>query len=54
MGNAQTTGSGNLFVSWGTLPYISEFSPSGHLLLNAELPPGVSTYRAYLLPWHPA
>ena len=50
MGNAQTAG-GGLFVGWGTLPYISEFSPSGRLLFNAELPTGVSTYRAYLLPW---
>ncbi len=53
MGNAQTTGNGNLLVGWGTLPFISEFSPSGRLLFNAELPPGVSTYRAYLLPWPP-
>lgn len=53
-GNAQTTGNGDLFVGWGELPYISEFSPSGQLLFNAELPAGVSTYRAYLLPWHPA
>ena len=54
MGNAQTTPGGDLFVGWGALPYISEFSPSGKLLFNAKLPPGVSTYRAYLLPWHPA
>jgi outer membrane protein assembly factor BamB len=53
MGNAQTTPGGNLFVGWGSLPYISEFSPSGKLLFNAELPAGVSTYRAYLLPWGP-
>jgi hypothetical protein len=53
-GNAQTTRSGDMFVGWGMLPYISEFTPSGHLLFNAELPSGVSTYRAYLLPWHPA
>ena len=53
MGNAQTTPGGDLFVGWGALPYISEFSPSGKLLFNAELPAGVSTYRAYLLPWHP-
>ena len=53
-GNAQTTRNGDLFVGWGALPYISEFSPAGHLLFNAELPAGVSTYRAYLLPWHPA
>ena len=53
-GNAQTTRNGDLFVGWGALPYISEFSPAGHLLFNAKLPAGVSTYRAYLLPWHPA
>jgi outer membrane protein assembly factor BamB len=51
MGNAQTTPAGDLFVGSGALPYISEFSPSGKLLFNAELPAGVSTYRAYLLPW---
>ncbi len=54
MGNAQTTPGGDLFVGWGSLPYLSEFSPSGKLLFNAELPAGVSTYRAYLLPWGPA
>ena len=53
MGNAQTTRNGDLFVGWGALPYISEFSPSGKLLFNAELPVGISTYRAYRLPWHP-
>jgi outer membrane protein assembly factor BamB len=53
MGNAQTTPEGDLFVGWGELPYISEFSPSGKLLFNAKLPAGVSTYRAYLLPWNP-
>jgi outer membrane protein assembly factor BamB len=53
-GNAQTTRNGDLFVGWGELPYISEFSPSGRLLFNAQLPAGVSTYRAYRLPWHPA
>jgi hypothetical protein len=53
-GNAQTTGNGDLFVGWGALPYISEFGPSGQLLFNAELPAGVGTYRAYLLPWQPA
>jgi hypothetical protein len=50
-GNAQTTRNGDLFVGWGILPYFSEFSPSGRLLFNAELPAGVNTYRAYQLPW---
>jgi len=53
-GNAQTTGNGDLFVGWGALPYISEFSPSGQLLFNAQLPVGVTSYRAYRLTWHPA
>jgi len=53
MGNAQTASNGDLFVGWGSLPYISEFSPSGKLLFNAELPTGIATYRAYRLPWHP-
>jgi len=53
-GNAQTTPNGDVFVGWGTLPYISEFSPSGQLLFNAELPADVNTYRAYRLPWQAA
>ncbi|MGZ4170683.1 MAG: arylsulfotransferase family protein, partial [Solirubrobacteraceae bacterium] len=46
-GNAQTTSHGDLFVGWGSLPYFSEFSPSGELLLNAQFPTGVNSYRAY-------
>ena len=53
MGNAQTTRNGDMLVGWGSLPYISEFSPSGKLLFNAELPTGIATYRAYRLPWTP-
>lgn len=52
-GNAQTTPDGGLFVGWGALPYFSEFNRLGQLVFNAELPAGVNTYRAYLLPWNP-
>jgi hypothetical protein len=52
-GNAQTTAESNVFVGWGSLPYISEFDPQGNLIFNAEFPAGVNTYRAYLLPWNP-
>ncbi len=52
-GNAQTTRNGDLFVGWGALPYFSEFSPSGRLLFNARLPRGVTSYRAYRMPWNP-
>jgi Arylsulfotransferase (ASST) len=51
-GNAQTTREENVFVGWGSLPYLSEFSPGGRLIFNAQFPTGVNTYRAYLLPWH--
>jgi hypothetical protein len=50
-GNGQTTAEGNLVVGWGSLPYFSQFSPSGSLLFNAEFPVGVNTYRAYQFPW---
>ena len=50
-GNAQTTSGGNLLVGWGSLPYFSEFSRSGQLLLNAQFPTGVNSYRAYAFPW---
>ena len=50
-GNAQTTRNGDLFVGWGALPYFSEFSQSGGLLFNTELPTGVNTCRAYQLRW---
>jgi hypothetical protein len=51
-GNGQTTRNGDLFVGWGALPYISEFTRSGRLLFNARFPDGVNTYRANRLPWH--
>ncbi|MER6075801.1 arylsulfotransferase family protein [Streptomyces sp. NPDC001817] len=50
-GNAQTLPGGNTFVGWGSLPYVSEFSPSGKLLFEAKLPTGVNTYRAYRATW---
>jgi Arylsulfotransferase (ASST) len=53
-GNAELIRGGDLFVGWGSLPYFSEFSPSGKLIFNAGFPAGVNSYRAYRLPWHPA
>ena len=53
MANAQTIRAGDLFVGWGALPHSCEFSPSGRLPFNAQLPAGVATYRAYRLPWNP-
>jgi Arylsulfotransferase (ASST) len=52
-GNSQRTADGNTVVGWGSLPYFSEFAPNGQLLYNAQFPPKVNSYRAYLLPWNP-
>jgi Arylsulfotransferase (ASST) len=52
-GNAQATDAGNLFVGWGTVPYMSAFDPSGNLIFNAQFAAGVHTYRAYFLPFKP-
>ena len=46
MGNAQLLPNGDTFVSWGTAPRFSEFSPTGRLVYDASLPTG--SYRAYL------
>jgi hypothetical protein len=53
-GSAQQLADGGTFVGWGSLPYFSQFSASGSLVFNAELPTGMNTYRAYRLDWHPA
>jgi hypothetical protein len=53
-GNAQLLRDGDQFVGWGIQPYFSEFNAAGKLIVNAEFPAGVNTYRAYRLPWNPA
>ncbi len=50
-GNAQPERGGNVFVGWGSLPYVSEFDQHGALVFNATYPAGVNTYRAYRLAW---
>jgi hypothetical protein len=50
-GNAQTLVNGNLLVGWGAQPYLTEFSRSGATLLDARLPEGINSYRAYRWPW---
>ena len=50
-GNMQTLPDGNVFVGWGSEPYLSEFDREGNLLFNARLEPWGETYRAFRLPW---
>ncbi|MHB8491908.1 MAG: arylsulfotransferase family protein, partial [Solirubrobacteraceae bacterium] len=50
-GNAQTLGSGNTVIDYGSIPEISEYAPDGSLLFDAHLPFGMDNYRGYRFPW---
>jgi len=50
-GNMQTLAGGSTVVGYGAIPEISEYSPSGSLLLDAHLPLNMDTYRAFRFPW---
>src|SRR5271168_3479823 len=51
MGDTQRLPNGNVFVGWGSEPYFSEYSHSGQLLFEGELPGPNQTYRATLQQW---
>ena len=51
MGDTQPLTNGNVLVGWGSEPYFSEFSRSGKLLFEGELPGPDLTYRATLEQW---
>ena len=51
MGDTQPLANGNVFVGWGSEPYFSEYSRSGRLLFEGELPRSNLSYRATLEPW---
>jgi EmrB/QacA subfamily drug resistance transporter len=51
MGSAQLLPGGNVFVGWGSEPYLSEYNRSGKLLFDGELPWPDLTYRATVQPW---
>ena len=50
-GNVQVLPDGNVFVGWGSEPFVSEFSHDGELLFDASFPPPVESYRAFRFPW---
>ena len=50
-GNLQVLPNGNVFVGWGSEPFVSEFSHDGELLFDARIPPDNDSYRAYRFPW---
>jgi hypothetical protein len=51
MGSAQLLSNGDVFVGWGSEPYLSEYGHSGKLLFDGEFPWPDLSYRATLGPW---
>jgi EmrB/QacA subfamily drug resistance transporter len=51
MGDMQPLGNGNVLVGYGSEPFFSEYSRSGKLLIEGELPGPDLTYRATLEQW---
>jgi EmrB/QacA subfamily drug resistance transporter len=50
MGAAQILKNGDYFVGWGNLPYFSEYSKTGKLVLDAVFPGSDISYRATQIP----
>jgi hypothetical protein len=50
-GNVQDLPNGNVFVGWGSAPYLSEHDRGGKLLFEAHFPREVESYRAFRFPW---
>jgi hypothetical protein len=53
-GSVQELPSGNVFVGWGEVPRVSEFSRDGRLLFDALLAAKHESYRAFRMPWQGA
>jgi hypothetical protein len=51
MGSLEPLANGNEMVGWGSSPFITEYSASGDMLLDARLPGSDITYRAKVEPW---
>jgi len=51
LGSTQVLPDGNVFVGWGTSPYMTEYDRKGEVVFDAKLPKGGQNYRALRLPW---
>ena len=50
-GSAQLLSDHDVFVGWGDYPNMSEYTPDGRQLFDANFPLGVTSYRAYRFAW---
>jgi EmrB/QacA subfamily drug resistance transporter len=51
MGNVEKLPTGDVFVGWGQVPYISAFTKRGKPLFDGAFPEPNMTYRAYVQRW---
>jgi EmrB/QacA subfamily drug resistance transporter len=51
MGNVQRLPGGNVFVGWGEVPFFSELTGKGGLVLDGIMPTPDMSYRALVEPW---
>ena len=54
-GSMQVLADGQVLVGWGNLPYFSQFTAAGTLILDGQFPVGDQSYRAFAAAWtgHP-
>lgn len=50
-GNMDLLPNGNAVVGWGSAPFVTEYSPTGKVLLDTVFPTPDLTYRAYVKSW---
>ena len=46
-GNMKLLPNFNVFIGWGSQPFVSEFSHEGKLRFNARFPPDGESYRTF-------
>jgi arylsulfotransferase ASST len=54
-GSMQVLADGGVLVGWGNLPYFSQFTATGELILDGQFPVGDQSYRTFTAAWtgHP-
>ena len=50
-GSMQVLAGGRVLVGWGNLPYFSEFTQNGTLIMDGQFPIGDQSYRAFTAAW---
>ena len=50
-GSMQVLPGGRVLIGWGNLPYFSEFTQNGTLIMDGQFPAGDESYRAFTAAW---